>query len=41
MYKLIIRSLIDMCSKASYTDHYNLLFDKTKEENETEEKKDE
>ena len=40
MYKLIIRSLIDMCSKASYTDHYKLLFDKPKEE-ETEEKKDE
>ena len=40
MYKLIIRSLIDMCSKASYTDHYKLLFDKPKEENE-EEKKDE
>ena len=29
-----------MCSKASYTDHYKLLFDKPKEE-ETEEKKDE
>ena len=41
IYKLIIRSLIDMCSKSSYTDHYKLLFDKPKEENETEEKKDE
>ena len=41
LYKLIIRCLIDMCSKSSYTDHYKLLFDKTKEENETEEKKEE
>jgi len=40
IYKLIIRCLIDMCSKASYTDHYKLLFDKPKEENE-EDKKDE
>ena len=40
MYKLIIRSLIDMCSKASYTDHFKLLFDKeNKEEEEEEEKK--
>ena len=42
MYKLIIRSLIDMCSKASYTDHFKLLFDKeNKEEEEEEEKKEE
>ena len=41
LYKLIIRCLIDMCSKSSYTDHYKLLFDKPKEENETEEKKEE
>ena len=41
MYKLIIRSLIDMCSKSSYTDHYKLLFDKPKEEEEGEEKKEE
>ena len=41
MYKLIIRCLIDMCSKASYTDHYKLLFDKPKEENEEEKKEDE
>ena len=40
IYKLIIRCLIDMSSKASYTDHYKLLFDKPKEENE-EDKKDE
>ena len=39
MYKLIIRSLIDMCSKGSYTDHYKLLFDK--ENKEEEEKKEE
>ena len=38
MYKLIIRSLIDMCAKASYTDHFKLLFDKEKEEDEEEEK---
>ena len=41
MYKLIIQCLIDMCSKASYTDHFKLLFDSPKEENETEEKKEE
>ena len=43
MYKLIIRSLIDMCSKASYTDHFKLLFDKEnkEEEEEEEEKKEE
>ena len=41
MYKLIIQCLIDMCSKASYTDHFKLLFDSAKEENETEEKKEE
>ena len=41
MYKLIIRTLIDMCSKASYTDHYKLLFDKPKEEEEEEKKEDE
>ena len=41
MYKLIIRCLIDMCSKTSYTDHYKLLFDKPKEENEEEKKEDE
>ena len=34
MYKLIIGCLIDMCSKSSYTDHYKLLFDKPKEEEE-------
>ena len=28
IYKLIIGSLIDMCAKASYSDHYRLLFDK-------------
>ena len=38
MYKLIIRTLIDMCSKASYTDHYKLLFDKPKEEDEEKKK---
>ena len=39
IYKLIIGSLIDMCSKSSYTDHFRLLFDKPKEEEE--EKKEE
>ena len=34
IYKLIIGSLIDMCSKSSYSDHYKLLFDKQKEEEE-------
>ena len=38
MYKLIIRSLIDMCSKASYTDHFKLLFDKENKEEEEEKK---
>ena len=38
-YKLIIRCLIDMCAKASYTDHFKLEFDKKEEEEE--EKKDE
>ena len=38
MYKLIIRCLIDMCSKSSYTDHFKLLFDKEKEEEEEEKK---
>ena len=37
-YKLIIDCLIDMCSKSSYQDHYKLLFDKPKEENEEEKK---
>ena len=32
IYKIIIRTFIDMCSKASYTDHFKLLFDKPKEE---------
>jgi len=43
MYKLIIRCLIDMCAKSSYTDHFKLLFDKEKEkeEEEEEEKKEE
>ena len=41
LYKLIIRCLIDMCSKSSYTDHYKLILDKPKEENDTEEKKEE
>ena len=41
MYKLIIRSLVDMCSKASYTDHFKLLFDKEGKEEEEEEKKEE
>ena len=41
MYKLIIRSLVDMCSKASYTDHFKLLFDKESKEEEEEEKKEE
>ena len=41
MYKLIIRCLIDMCSKASYTDHFKLLFDQSKEENEEEKKEEE
>ena len=41
MYKLIIRCLIDMCSKASYTDHFKLLFDQPKEENEEEKKEEE
>ena len=39
IYKLIIGSLIDMCAKASYSDHYRLLFDKPKEEEENEEEK--
>ncbi len=39
IYKLIIGSLIDMCAKASYSDHYRLLFDKSKEEEENEEEK--
>ena len=39
IYKLIIGSLIDMCSKSSYTDHFRLLFDKPEEEEE--EKKEE
>ena len=39
IYKLIIGSLIDMCTKASYSDHYRLLFDKPKEEEENEEEK--
>ena len=34
LYKLIIGCLIDMCSKSSYSDHYKLLFDKPKEEEE-------
>ena len=38
IYKLIIGSLIDMCSKGSYTDHFRLLFDKPKEEEEEEKK---
>ena len=41
MYKLIIRSLIDMCSKSIYTDHFKLLFDKEQKEEEEEEKKEE
>ena len=41
LYKLIIGSLIDMCSKSSYSDHYKLLFDKEKEEPEEEKKEDE
>ena len=41
IYKLIIGSLIDMCAKASYSDHYRLLFDKPKEEEENEEEKEE
>ena len=47
IYKTVIRTLIDLCSKASYSDHYKLLFDTEpanekdeKEENEEEEKKD-
>ena len=39
IYKLLIGSLIDMCAKASYSDHYRLLFDKSKEEEENEEEK--
>ena len=38
MYKLIIRSLIDMCSKSIYTDHFKLLFDKEKDDEEEEKK---
>ena len=41
MYKLIIRSLIDMCAKSIYTDHFKLLFDKENKEEEEEEKKEE
>ena len=41
IYKLIIRSLIDMCSKSIYTDHFKLLFDKEQKEEEEEEKKEE
>ena len=40
-YKLIIRSLIDLCSKASYTDHYKLLFDKGKEPEEEKQEEEE
>ena len=38
MYRLIIRSLIDMCSKSIYTDHFKLLFDKEKDDEEEEKK---
>ena len=38
IYKLLIRCLIDMCSKSIYTDHFKLLFDKEKEEEEEDKK---
>ena len=39
IYKLIIGSLIDMCAKASYSDHYRLLFEKPSDKISKEEKK--
>ena len=40
-YSLIIKALIDMCSKSNYLDHFNFIFDQEKSTEEGEEEKEE